>query len=147
MPERSAAYHLDRRLPATCLLITPSVQLANSVHGVLARGIGSRVWIWQEPALEPALRVLRACQFRLIFLDLMLADVRPGSALRALRRGAPRTPLALLSAGVETPLRLERKGMGDERARLAGAAVVVSRSDGAAIERAARRILGMPERV
>jgi CheY-like chemotaxis protein len=144
MPERSAAYHLDRRLPATCLLITESVQLASSVHGALSRGIGSRVWIWQEPAIEPALRVLYACQFRLILLDLTLADVRPGSALRALRRGAPHTPLALLSAGVDTPLRLERKGMGDEQARLAGAAAVVPQADPAALERAVRRILGMP---
>jgi DNA-binding NarL/FixJ family response regulator len=144
MPERSAAYHLDRRLPATCLLITPSVQLASSVHGTLTRGIGSRVWIWQEAALEPALRVLRACEFRLILFDLTLADARPGSALRALRRHAPRTPLALLAAGVETPLRLERKGMGDERARLAGAAAVVPQADLAALERAVRRILGMP---
>lgn len=147
MPEHGTAYHLDRRLPATCLLITPSLQLAGSVHGVLSRGIGSRVWIWQEAALEPALRVLRACEFRLILLDLTLADARPGSALRALRRSAPRTPLVLLVAGVETPLRLERKGMGDERARLAGAAAVVPQTDPAALERAVRRILGMPEGV
>ncbi len=144
MPERSTAYHLERRLPATCLLITPSAQLAGSVHGTIARGIGPRVWIWHEPALEPALRVLRACRFRLILLDLTLADVHLGSALRALRRGAPHTPLALLAAGVETPLRLERKGMGDERARLAGAAAVVPQADPAALERAVRRILGVP---
>ena len=147
MPEHGTAYHLDRRLPATCLLITPSLQLAGSVHGVLSRGIGSRVWIWQEAALEPALRVLRACEFRLILLDLTLADARPGSALRALRRSAPRTPLVLLAAGVETPLRLERKGMGDERARLAGAAAVVPQTDPAALERAVRQVLGMPEGV
>ena len=145
MPERSAAYHLDRRLPATCLLITPSVQLANGVRGTLTRGLSSRVWVWQEPALEPALRVLRACQFRLILLDLTLADARPGWALRALRRGAPQTPLALLAPGAETPLQLEQLGMGVERARLAGAAAVVPQADPAALERAVRRILGMPE--
>lgn len=145
MPERSTAYHLDRRLPATCLLITSSVQLASSVHGVLARGLGTRVWIWHEPALEPAVRVLRACRFRLILLDLTLAEARPGSVLRALRQGAPRTPLALLSAGGETPLRLERKGMGDERARLAGAAAVVPQTDPVALEQAVRRILAMPQ--
>ncbi len=145
MHERSTGQPFDRRLPASCLLITPSVQLANAVHGALARGLGSRVWIWQEPALEPGLRVLAACRFRLILLDLALADVRLGAVLRAIRRGAPRTPLALLAPGTETPLRLERKGMGEERARLAGAAAVVPRTDPAALERAVRRILGMPE--
>lgn len=145
MRERSAAHLLDRRLPTSGLLITPSVRLANTVHGVLARGPGPPIWIWQEPALEPALRVLAACRFRLILLDLTLAEVRLGSVLRAIKRGAPGTPLALLAPGPETPLRFERKAMGEERARLAGAAAVVPQADPAALEQAVRRILGMPE--
>jgi CheY-like chemotaxis protein len=145
MPEHGTAHHLDRRLPASCLLITSSGALASSVQGTLARGLGSRVWIWQEPALEPALRALGACTFRLILLDLALADARLGTVLRALRRSAPRTPLVLLAAGAATPLGVERTGMGDERARLGGAAGVVPQTDPAAVERVVRRVLGLPE--
>jgi hypothetical protein len=138
------AYSLERRLPASCLLITPSVELANSVYGTLERDLGSRIWVWQEPAVEPAVRVLSVCRFRLILLDLMPADTMPGPVLRAIKQASPTTPLVLLAAGPDTPLTIERKGLGDAQARLAGAAAVLPRSDAAALGRVVRQILATP---
>lgn len=132
-------------MPASCLLITPAVQLANSVYGTLERGLGSRVWVWHEPAVERALRVLGVCRFRLILFDVVMADALPGSVLRALKRAAPETPLVLLTAGAATPLGIERAGLGaSERARIAGAAGVVPRDDASALERVVRQILATP---
>jgi CheY-like chemotaxis protein len=143
-PPIGLAYSIERRVPASILLITPAVELANTVYGALEHGLGSRVWIWHELATEPAVRILGACAFRLILLDVPLAGVRLGSVLRAIKQAAPTTPLALLAAGAETPLRIERHALGDARARLAGATAVVPRADPAALEQAVRQILAMP---
>jgi len=140
----SLAYSVERRVPASCLLITPTVELANSVYGTLERDLGARVWVWQEPAVEPAVRALGVCKFRLILLDLMPAGTMLGSVLRAVKEAAPETPLVLLAAGPDTPLRIERTGLGDARARLAGAAAVVPRGNAGALVRVVRRILAMP---
>ena len=140
---RLASYGVERRVPASLLLITPAVELANGVYGTLERGLGSRVWIWHEPAVEPAVRVLGACRFRLILLDPTLAGAMLGSTLRAVKEAAPQTPLALL-ADTGTPLRIERQGLGDARARLAGAAAVVPRGDDGALVRVVRQILATP---
>ena len=129
-------------MPATILLITPAVELANSVYGTLERTLGARAWVWHEPAMEPGVRVLGVCRFRLLLLDVTLAGAMLGSVLRALKEAAPQTPLALL-AGTGTPLRIERQGLGAARARLAGAAGVVARGDAAALERVVRQILAM----
>jgi hypothetical protein len=139
----SLAYSIERRVPASCLLITPAVGLANSVYGTLEHGLGSRVWVWHEPAMESAVRVLGVCRFRLILLDPTLAGAFLGSVLRAIKHAAPQTPLVLLT-GTGAPLRIERKGLGDARARLAGAAAVVPHDDAAALERVVRQILAMP---
>jgi hypothetical protein len=130
---------VERRLPASCLLGSPAVELANSVYGTLERELASQVWIWHEPAVEPAVRVLGACRFRFILLDVAVAD----SVLRALKEAAPETPLVLLAVGAVTQLGIERAGLGTERARLAGAAGVVPRGNAGALERVARQILAM----
>ena len=137
----SLAYSVERRVPASCLLISPAVELANSVYGTLERELVSRVWVWHEPAVEPAVRALGVCKFRLIVLDLMPAGTMLGSVLRALKEAAPETPLVLLAAGADTPLRIERKGLGDARARLAGATAVVPRANAAALVGVVRQIL------
>src|SRR5690242_2158466 len=138
------AYSVDRRVPASLLLITPAVELANRVHGTLERELPSRVWVWHEPAVEPGLRVLSVCRFRVIVLDLMRADIMLGSLLRALKDAAPDTPLVLLAAGPATALGVERAALGSARARLAGAAAVLSRTDVGALVRAVREILATP---
>ena len=138
------AYSVERRVPASLLLITPTVALANTVHGTLERELASQVWIWHEPVVESALRVQGVCRFRLIVLDLMPADTMLGSVLRALKEAAPETPLVLLAAGADTPLRIERKGLDNARARLAGAAAVVPRGDVGALLRPVQGILATP---
>ena len=138
------AYSVERRVPASLLLITPTVAVANGVYGTLERGLGSQVWVWHELAAEPAVRILEACTFRLILLDVALAGVRLGSALRTVKQAAPTTPLVLLATSAETPLRIERHALGDARARLAGATAVVRHGDPAALEQAVRQILAMP---
>ena len=140
---RLASYGVERRVPASLLLITPMVEVANSVYCTLERALGARVWVWHEAAVEPAVRVLGACRFRLILLDSTLAGAMLGSALRAVKEAAPQTPLVLLAAAPETPLRIERKGLGDARARLAGATAVVPHGHPAALQRVARQILAM----
>jgi CheY-like chemotaxis protein len=140
----SLAYSVERRVPASCLLITPAVELANTVYRTLERDLGARVWVWHEPAVEPAVRALGVCRFRLILLDMATTNVLPGSVLRALREAAPETPLVLLAAGADTPLGIEQARLGEGRARLAGAAAVVPHRNSAALIRAVRRILAMP---
>lgn len=76
----SLAYSVERRIPASCLLITPAVELANSVYGTLERELASRVWVWHEPTVEPAVRALGVCRFRLIVLDLTSAGTMVGAA-------------------------------------------------------------------
>ncbi len=137
------AYSAERRVPASLLLITPAVELANTVHGTLERELGSRVWVWDEPAVEPALRVLGVCRFRLILLDLP-AHTMLGSVLRALKEAAPETPLVLLAVGAATALGVERAGLGAARARLSGATAMVPRGDAEALVRAVRQILATP---
>jgi hypothetical protein len=139
----SLAYSLERRVPASLLLITPTVALANSVHGTLERELPSRVWVWHEPAVEPALRILGVCRFRLILLDLP-AHTMLGSVLRALKDAAPETPLVLLAVGAATALGVERAGLGGARPRLSGATAVVPRGDAGALVRAVRGILATP---
>lgn len=140
----SVAYSVERRVPASCLLITPAVDLANTIYGTLERELGSRVWLWHEPGVEPAVRALGVCKFRLVLLDLVSADTMLGSVLRAVKEASPETPLVLLAAGVDTPLGIEQARLGEERARLAGATAVVPRRDSAALLRAVRRILAIP---
>jgi hypothetical protein len=140
----SLAYSVERRVPASCLLITPALELANTVYGTLERDLGARVWVWHEPAVEPAVRALGVCKFRLILLDLMPADPTLGSVLRAVKEAAPETPLVLLATGPDTPLGIEQARLGEGRARLAGAAAVVPRRNSAALILAVRRILAMP---
>jgi len=118
--------------------------VANSVYCTLERALGARVWVWHEPAVEPAVRVLGVCRFRLILLDPTLAGAMLGSTLRAVKEAAPQTPLVLLATAPETPLRIERKGLGDARARLAGATAVVPRGDAGALVRVVRQILAAP---
>ena len=132
------AYSIERRVPASLLLITPAIELANSVHGTLERELASRVWVWHEPAVEPALRVLGVCRFRLILLDLP-PHMMLGSVLRALKEAAPDTPLVLLAVGPTTALGVERAALGSARPRLAGAAAVVRRGDVGAQELLQRR--------
>ena len=138
------AYSLERRLPASCLLITPAVDLANSVYGTLERELASRVWVWHEPAVEPAARALGVCRFRLILLDMATTNALPGSVLRALREAAPETPLVLLAVGAATPLGVERAELGAARLRLSGATAVVPRGDAGALVRAVREMLAAP---
>ena len=140
----SLAYSVERRVPASLLLITPTVALANRVHGTLERELASRVWVWHEPAVEAALRVLGVCRFRLVLLDMAIAEALAGSVLRALKEAAPETPLVLLAVGAATALGVERAGLGSARARLSGAAAVVPRDDAGALVRAVRGILGTP---
>ena len=140
----SLAYSVERRVPASCLLISPAVELANSVYGTLERDLGARVWVWHEPAVEPAVRALGVCKFRVILLDLMPADAMLGSVLRAVKEAAPETPLVLLAVGAATALGVERAGLGDARARLAGATAVVPRGDAGALVRVMRQILATP---
>jgi len=137
-------YSLERRLPASSLLITPSVDLANSVYGTLERELASRVWVWQESSVESALRVLGVCRFRLILLDMAMAEALAGSVLRALKEVAPETPLILLAVGSATPLGIERAGLGAARLRLSGATAVAPRGDAGALVRAVREILATP---
>jgi hypothetical protein len=144
MRPSSLAYSVERRVPASCLLITPALELANSVYGTLERELGARVWLWHEPGVEPAVRALGVCRFRLILLDLMPAGTMLGAVLRAVKEAAPETPLVLLAAGPDTPLRIEQVRLGEGRARLAGAAAVVPRRNSAALVRAVRQILAMP---
>ena len=120
------------------------VEVANSVYCTLERALGARVWVWHEPAVEPAVRVLGVSRFRLILLDPTLAGAMLGSTLRAVKEAAPQTPLVLLATAPETPLRIERKGLGDARARLAGATAVVPRGDAGALVRVVRQILAAP---
>jgi hypothetical protein len=89
-------------------------------------------------------RALGVCKFRLILLDLMPAGTMLGSVLRAVKEAAPEMPLVLLAAGPDTPLRIERTGLGDARARLAGAAAVLPRGDAGALVRVVRQILATP---
>jgi hypothetical protein len=143
---RLAYYGVERRVPASLLLVTPEVWIANTVYGTLERTLGARVWLWIEPALEPAVRVLGVCRFRLILLDLMLREGFPGSVLRVLRQAAPQTPIALLAprpggAG----LSIERRELGAAGwSRLSGALAVVPRGDPASLTRVVLQILGIP---
>jgi len=138
------AYSVERRVPATCLLISPAVELANSVYGTLERELASRVWVWHEAAVEPAMRILGVCRFRLILLDMATTNMFAGSVLRALKEAAPETPLVLLAVGAATALGVERAGLGAARLRLSGATAVVPRGDNAALVRVVRQILATP---
>jgi hypothetical protein len=139
----SLAYSVERRVPASLRLITPTVALANRVHGTLERELASRVWVSHEPAVEPALRVLGVCRFRLILLDLP-AHTMLGSVLRALKEAAPETPLVLLAVGAGTALGVERAGLGGARPRLSGATAVVPHGDAGALVQAVRDVLATP---
>ena len=142
---RLAYYGVERRVPAGLLLVTSEVGIANTVYGTLERTLGSRVWLWHEPALEPALRVLAVCRFRLILLDLVLREGFPGSVLRLLRQVAPQTPITLLAprhggAG----LAIERRELGPaEWSRLSGTLTVVPRGDPVSLARVVLQVLGM----
>ena len=143
---RLAYYGVERRAPATLLLITAEMGIANTVYGTLERALGARIWLWHEPALEPAVRVLGVCRFRLILLDLVLREGFPGSVLRVLRQVAPQTPIALLAprpggAG----LSIERRELGAAGwSRLSGALAVVPRGDPASLTRVVLQMLGIP---
>jgi len=137
---------VERRIPASLLLIAAEIDLANMVYGALERALGSRVCVWHEPALAPALKVLAACRFRLILLDLALGKAAPGALLRAVKQKAPDTPLALLVPRPGTALAIERGVFGNAEARLAGAVAVVPRGDPEPLVRVVRQILAMPAR-
>src|SRR5262249_37759143 len=135
---------VERRIPASLLLIAAEVDVANMVYGTLERALGSRVFLWHEPALAPALKVLAACRFRLILLDPPLRH--PGSALRAIKQVAPDVPLVLLASHANTALAVERRGLGEAQARIAGAVAVVPRSEPDPLVRVVRKVLSMPDR-
>jgi CheY-like chemotaxis protein len=140
------AYSVERRIPASLLLIAAEVEVANMVYGTLERALGSRVCVWHEPALAPALNVLAACRFRLILLDFALGRAAPGSLLRAIKQRAPDTPLALLVPRPETALAIERGALGEAETRLAGAAALVPRGEPEPLVQVVREILAMPVR-
>ena len=94
------AYSVERRTPASLLLVAAEIEVANMVYGTLERALGSRVCVLHEPTLGPALKLLAVCRFRLILLDLPLRTASPGSALRAIKTAAPDTPLVLLQANI-----------------------------------------------
>jgi hypothetical protein len=73
--------------------------------------------------------VLTTCRFRLILLDPALRLVSSWAVLRAIKKAAPDTPLALLIARPETPPGTELAALGDAEARLAGAGAVVPRGE------------------
>lgn len=143
---RLAYYGVERRVPACLLLITPEVGIANTVYGTLERALGARVWLWREPGLESAARVLAVCRFRLIVLDLMLREGFPGSVLRLVGQVAPQTPIILLAPRVGgAGLAIERRELGAAGwLRLSGALAVVPRRDPARLTRVVRHLLGMP---
>jgi hypothetical protein len=124
-------------VPASLLLVTPDMGLVDAVYGALDRAIGARVWIWHEPAAEPAVRVLSVCRFRLVLLDVTLVEAGPEWMLPSLKQAAPETPLALL--GTE----LGRQGAA--RPLFYGAAATVPRGDLASLVRVVRQIIGGPE--
>jgi DNA-binding NarL/FixJ family response regulator len=140
------AYSVERRIPACLLLVAAEIDVANMVYGTLERALGSRVCVLHEPTLEPALKLLAVCRFRLILLDLSLHTGSRGSALRALKRAAPDTPLVLLASRANTALDIERAGLGDAEGRLAGAVAVVPRGEPERLVRVVREVLGMPAR-
>lgn len=138
-------YSVERRIPASLLLIAGETEMANMVYGALERALGSRVCVWHEPAVASALKVLAACRFRLILLDLALGKAAPGALVRAIKRQAPDTPLALLLPRPATALAIEL-GPGEAAARLAGAIAVLPRSDPEPLVRVVRQVLAMPDR-
>ena len=135
---------VERRMPASLLLIAAELPLANMVFGTLERALGVRVFVWHERALEPALRVLAACRFRLILLDVGPHPQVQGSVLRAIKTAAPDTPLALLRPAPTTPLRVERRAMGADEPRLTGASASIVHNDPEALVATVRRLLGVP---
>jgi hypothetical protein len=141
-----AYYGLERRVPASLLLITPDVGIANTVYGTLERALGARIWLWHEPALESAVRLLGVCRFRLIVVDLMLREGFPGSALRLLREVAPQTPIILLvPRDGGGGLTIERRKLGAaEWSRISRSLALVPRGDPTRLTRAVRETLGIP---
>ena len=137
-------YSVERRIPASLLLIAGETEMANMVYGTLERALGSRVCVWHEPAIPSALKVLAVCRFRLILLDLALGKAAPGALVRGIKRQAPDTPLALLLPRPTTALAIERGSLGEAEARLAGAVAVLPRGDPEPLVRVVRQVLAMP---
>jgi len=140
------AYSVERRTPASLLLVAAEIEVANMVYGTLERALGSRVCVLHEPTLGPALKLLAVCRFRLILLDLPLRTASPGSALRAIKTAAPDTPLVLLAPRANTALDIERAGLGDAEGRVSSAVAVVPRAEPERLVRVVREVLGMPAR-
>jgi hypothetical protein len=93
-------YAAPRALPGATtapaiLLVEHDLIEANFVHSLFADILKLDVWLWSEPALEPALKLLSIVHFRLILLDLHLPKTSARKAVRSVRRVAPRTPLVL----------------------------------------------------
>jgi hypothetical protein len=139
------AYHgVERRVPASLLLITPEVGIANTVYGTLERSLGARVWLWHEPAVETAVRVLAVCRFRLVLLDLTLVEGAPEWMLPSFQQAAPETPIALLGTSAGTPAGIEQGRRGAARPLFGGAVAVVPRGDPTALARVVLQVLGIP---
>jgi len=139
-------YSVERRIPASLLLIAGETEMANMVYGTLERALGSRVCVWHEPGVASALKLLAACRFRLILLDLALGKAAPGALVRAIKRQAPDTPLALLLPRPATALAIERRALGEPEPRLAGAVAVLPRADSDRLVRVVRQGLAIPDR-
>lgn len=127
---------IDRRAPASILLITPAHEVATRAYITLEREFGSRVWLCHEGALTPALHLLGACKFRLILLDPAIGTALPEAILGVVKQAAPETPLVVLAGGADLP------GPSD-RAPL-GTAAMVPRGSSAALLDVVRKILGFP---
>jgi len=81
-------------LPAI-LLVEHDVNEANFVYSLIVDVLRAEVWLWFEPTLDSAVKLLGIVHFRLILLDLHLPKTSARKAVRAVRRAAPRTPLVL----------------------------------------------------
>jgi hypothetical protein len=141
---RVAYYGLERRVPASLLLITPDIGIANSVYGTLEHALGARIWLWHEPALEPAVRVLGVCRFRVVLLDMKLVEAAPEWTLPSLKQAAPETPLVMLGTAADPPSGTKQGRPGTTRSHLSGAMAVVPPDDLASLTHVVLQVVGIP---
>jgi CheY-like chemotaxis protein len=133
---------LESRLPVGVLLIEDDLASANALHKLLDEVAGRRLWLWHEVSATAARRILTACRFHLILLDLTPPDGPPGVAIRLIKRAAPDTPLALLAS--PTDVGIDQQPFSVKHARLAGAIAVLPKRETAPLLRVLHGVLHAP---
>jgi len=92
------------------------------------------VWLWHEEKLDPALKLLSYCGFRLILLDLTFSKrISPRQLVRRVHAVAGKTPILLRARPEDLPPQLDP--------RLYGVAAVAPKGRAAETLEAIRRLL------